>query len=167
MEMTDDEYQELAELDRIRSSNPVLDAWLQIQQQEFPAWAQRYDGDWDFTPGSLERLEALVRSRYTSSDQAWEERGSDFLQTAAWYVGEVHNRTCGTQWQYHPDSAAADPAVWPFVTVPFDRLFDFEDEDGIESDARPLYTPVNRLCGILDADGGSLITDIDIHTPPQ
>lgn len=65
------------------------------------------------------------------------------------------------------DVDGSDPAVWPFVTVPFDRLFDFEDEDGIESDARPLYTPVNRLCGILDADGGSLITDIDIHTPPS
>jgi hypothetical protein len=57
--------------------------------------------------------------------------------------------------------------VWPFVTVPFDRLFDFEDEDGIESDARPLYTPVNRLCGILDVEGGSLITDLDVHTPPE
>ncbi|MER7666071.1 hypothetical protein [Streptomyces sp. NPDC096193] len=167
MEMTDEEYQELAELDRIRAGNPVLDAWLRIQQQEFPAWAQRYDGDWDFTPASLERIEALVRSRYTSSDQAWDERGSDFLQTASWYVGEVHNRTCGTQWQFHPDSAGADPAVWPFVTVPFDRLFDFEDEDGIESDARPLYTPVNRLCGILDGGGGSLVADLDIHTPQQ
>ncbi|MEU0371035.1 hypothetical protein ABZ070_12375 [Streptomyces sp. NPDC006283] len=167
MEMTEDEYQALAELDRIRSGNPVLDAWLQIQQREFPAWAQDRDGDWDFTPDSHENMETLVRSRCTSSDQAWQERGSDFLQAAAWYVGEVHNRVCGTQWQYHPDSATADPTVWPFVTVPFDRVFGFEDEDGIESDARPLYTPVSRLCGILDADGGSLVADLDVHTPPQ
>jgi hypothetical protein len=104
-EMTQDEYQELVVLDRIRSRNPVLDVWLRVQQQEFPAWAERHGGGRDFTPASLERLEVLVRTRYAGSAQAWEERGSDFLRTAAWYVGEVHNRTCGTQWQYHPDSA--------------------------------------------------------------
>src|SRR5262249_38782083 len=113
MEISEDEYQELAELDRIRSSNPVLDALLQGGWREFPAWAQQHGGDWDFTPDSLERLETVVRSRYTSSDQAWEDRGSDFLQTAAWYVGEVHNRTCGTQWQYHPDFITVDPVMCP------------------------------------------------------
>lgn len=167
MEITEEEYRELAELDRIRSSNPVLDAWLQGRRQEFPAWARQHDGDWDFTPGSLDRLEALVRSRYAGSDQAWEERGSDFLQAAAWYVGEVHNRACGTQWQYHPDSVSVDPTMAPFVILPFDRLFDFEDEDGIDSDARPSYTPVNRLCGILDANGGSLAGDLDIYSPEE
>ncbi|MFD5394579.1 hypothetical protein ACFWJW_10175 [Streptomyces sp. NPDC127097] len=67
-------------------------------------------------------------------------------------------------WQYHPDSPEI-PGAWPFVTVPFHRLFEFPDEDGIEPDCRPLYTPVKRLCGILTPANGHLTTDPDIYIP--
>ncbi|GGX25753.1 hypothetical protein GCM10010353_45920 [Streptomyces chryseus] len=67
-------------------------------------------------------------------------------------------------WQYHSDSMDI-PGAWPFVTVPFDRLFDSPDEDGIEPDNRPLYTPVKRLRGILAPDHGHLSTDPDIYMP--
>lgn len=164
MEISSAEYEELRELDRLRSDNPVLNAWLEIQHAEFPGWAERHPGRWDFSVDSLARVEELVRSTYSSSAQAHAEEGGDFLQTAAWYVGEVHNRHFGTVWQYHPDSAE-DPGEWPFVIVPFERLEEFPDEDGIEPDGRPAYSPVNRLCGVLDPDNGHLVTDVDVHTP--
>ncbi|OEU90288.1 hypothetical protein DB35_03145 [Streptomyces abyssalis] len=166
MEITSAEYEELRELDRLRSDNPVLNAWLEIQHAEFPAWAERHPGGWDFSLDSLAQVEELVRSAYSGSAQAHAEEGGDFLQTAAWYVGEVHNRHCGTVWQYHPASSE-DPGEWPFVIVPFERLGEFPDEDGIEPDGRPIYSPVNRLCGVLDPDNGHLATDVDVHTPER
>lgn len=167
MEMTSAEYEELRELDRIRSDNPVLNAWLEILRGEFPAWAERHGGGWDFSLGSLVRMEELVRSTYSGSAQAQAEIGGDFHQTAAWYVGEVHNRHVGTVWQYHPDSLELVPGAWPFVIVPFERLEEFPDEDGIEPDGRPLYSPVHRLCGVLDPGNGHLATDVDIHAPER
>ncbi|BCK69840.1 hypothetical protein Srufu_037930 [Streptomyces libani subsp. rufus] len=164
MDITDDEYEELRRLDRLRSDNSVLNAWLTIQHAEFPGWAEQTPGTWDFSLGSLARLEDLIRSRYATVEQAHQDEGGDFLQTASWYVGEVHNRHFGTGWQFHPDSTEL-PGAWPFVTVPFDRLFEFPDEDGIEPDGRPFYTPVKRLCGILTPDNGHLATDPEVYTP--
>ncbi|MGP8297870.1 hypothetical protein ACTPOK_07955 [Streptomyces inhibens] len=164
MDIADDEYEELRRLDQLRSDNSVLNAWLTIQRSEFPGWAEQAPGTWDFSLDSLARLEVLIRDRYATAEQADQDQGGDFLQTASWYVGEVHNRHFGTLWQYHPDSVDI-PGAWPFVTVPFDRLFEFPDEDGIEPDNRPLYTPVHRLCGILTPDNGHLATDPGIYTP--
>ncbi|GFE15562.1 hypothetical protein Sgleb_36090 [Streptomyces glebosus] len=164
MDITDDEYEELRRLDQLRSNNSVLNAWLTIQHAEFPAWAEQAPGTWDFSLDSLVRLEDLIRSRYASVEQAHQDEGGDFLQTASWYVGEVHNRYFGTGWQFHPDSTEI-PGAWPFVTVPFDRLFEFPDEDGIDPDGRPFYTPVKRLCGILTPDNGHLATDPEVYTP--
>ncbi|QIY56622.1 hypothetical protein HEP86_21375 [Streptomyces sp. RPA4-5] len=164
MDVSEDEYAELLRLDRLRSDNSVLNAWLTIQHAEFPGWAEQVPGAWDFSLDSLVRLEDLIRGRYASTGQAHQDEGGDFLQTASCHAGEVHNRHFGTAWQYHPDSTEI-PGAWPFATVPFDRLFEFPDEDGIEPDARPLYTPVKRLCGILTPDNGHLATDPDIYTP--
>ncbi|MEV0092479.1 hypothetical protein [Streptomyces sp. NPDC050738] len=57
--------------------------------------------------------------------------------------------------------------AWPFVIPPFDRLYDFPDEDGIEPDARADYTPVHRLYDIRTADNGHLATDIEIYGTPE
>ncbi|MFG2833013.1 hypothetical protein ACGFWI_37100 [Streptomyces sp. NPDC048434] len=165
MDIDDDEYEyeELRQLDQLRSDNWVLNAWLTVQRSKFPGWAEQAPGTWDFSLDSLARLENLIRDRYGTTEQAHQDEGGDFLQTASWYVGEVHNRHFGTVWQYHPDSMEI-PGAWPFVTVLFDRLFEFPDEDGIEPDSRPLYTPLNRLHGILTPGNGHLSTDPDIYT---
>ncbi|MFF5715360.1 hypothetical protein [Streptomyces buecherae] len=51
------------------------------------------------------------------------------------------------------------------MIVPYDRLDELPDEDGIESDGRPYYRPAHRLCGVLDADNGHLVTDLALHPP--
>ncbi|QEV53688.1 hypothetical protein CP981_20325 [Streptomyces platensis] len=70
MDITDNEYEELRRLDRLRSDNSVLNAWLTIQHSEFPAWAEQTPGTWDFSLDSLARVEDLIRSRYATVEQA-------------------------------------------------------------------------------------------------
>ncbi|MEU3988095.1 hypothetical protein [Streptomyces platensis] len=64
MYISEDEYAELRRLDRLRSDNSVLTAWLTIHHTEFPAWAEQAPGAWDFSLDSLVRLEDLIRGRY-------------------------------------------------------------------------------------------------------
>jgi hypothetical protein len=166
--MTDEEYESLRDLDRLRSDNPLLNGWLESMRERFPAWSERHGGGWDFAVESLARLQDLVRTAYDGDcARAKADRDSDFLQVASWYVGEVHNRHYGSVWQWHPDSLAATPPVHAFVIQPFDRLEDFPDPDGIEEDARPAYTPLDRLCGFLLPDNGDLVEDTRVHEPPE
>ncbi|MFI1498033.1 hypothetical protein [Streptomyces platensis] len=79
MDIIEAEYEELRRLDRLRSDNAVLHAWLTIQHAEFPDWAEQAAGTWDFSLGSLARLEDLIRGRYTSADQAHQDEGGGKL----------------------------------------------------------------------------------------
>ncbi|WP_406478136.1 hypothetical protein [Streptomyces platensis] len=64
MDISEDEYAELRRLDRLRSDNSVLNAWLTIQHTEFPAWTEQAPGARGFSLDSLVRLEDLIRGRY-------------------------------------------------------------------------------------------------------
>ncbi len=150
MDSDDEEFEQLRRLDELRSDNPVLMGWLERQRGAFAAWTSRYAGAWNFSLGSLDRLEDLIRTSYADYEEARADGDGDLLQVASWYTGEVHNRHFGTVWQYHPDSPSAPgPPIRPFVIPLWDRLFDYRDEDGIEDDARPTFTPMEALARVL------------------
>ncbi|MFG2291183.1 hypothetical protein ACGFOU_34540 [Streptomyces sp. NPDC048595] len=71
------------------------------------------------------------------------------VAVAAWYLGEVHNRTFGTQWQFHPSFDDGNPLNHrPHVTPSWERRGDFyyTDPEHIEEDARPISSPTEILC---------------------
>ncbi|MGW8451546.1 hypothetical protein ACWGLO_08620 [Streptomyces niveus] len=145
--LADQERQHAA--DRLRGDNPVLREWLAARRAAFPAWAERARayGAWDFGAESVDRLEELIRATFSSHEDARAHEDSPFMLVAAWYLGEVHNRVCGTVWQLHPDAASFPPyTVRPFVTIPWERKAEYADEEGVEDDARPLYGPLNGIC---------------------
>ncbi|WP_329119776.1 hypothetical protein [Streptomyces sp. NBC_01465] len=82
-----------------------LQAWLAERADGFGAWAKQTGHSserWDFTPDSLDVLEALVRSRYGSEADIHAGRMDPFLQGAIWYIGETACRTKGLVWHYWP-----------------------------------------------------------------
>ncbi|MDI3417303.1 hypothetical protein [Streptomyces luteolus] len=144
------DVREAREIDVLRLENDVLPLWLQEQQSRFSEWVQEIGGVWDFSPESLDRLEAVVRERYKVQAEFRNQEAEPFLQVAAWYLGEVHNRYRGTQWQVHPDAKGRHRWKWyPFVIPAWDRVDDYEDEDGIDYDARPIVEPLNSLQAIV------------------
>jgi hypothetical protein len=154
-------------VDRLRCNNPVLNEWLATQRAAFPEWAERHGGVWDFRIESVDRLEELIRATFSSYEAARAQEDSAFILVAAWYLGEVHNRTCGTVWQLHPDAPKYPPyKVQPFVKVPWERKDDYEDEEGIEDDARPLYGPVDGICQLFKwGPDRHLRDDMNRYTP--
>jgi hypothetical protein len=156
-DMDPDEYEhylrEEKARDHISADNPVLADWLHTQQQAFAAWAHthRERGPWNFTLDSLPRLEALIRSTFTTFEQADALMDTPQVAVPAWYLGEVHNRVFGTQWQFHPGFADDNPLDHrPHVTLPWDRRDDFyyTDPEHIEDDARPIYSPTSVICNL-------------------
>ncbi|WP_306323773.1 MULTISPECIES: hypothetical protein [unclassified Streptomyces] len=140
------DVREARRIDVLRLENDVLPLWLAEQQSRFSEWVREVDGVWDFSPESLDRLEAAVRERYRTQEEFWGAEAERFLQVAAWYLGEVHNRHRNTQWQVHPDAKGRHRwKSYPFVIPPWDRVDDYEDEDGIEYDARPVVDPLVSL----------------------
>ncbi|MFG2284854.1 hypothetical protein ACGFOU_02030 [Streptomyces sp. NPDC048595] len=168
------DIREARELDVLRSENDVLPLWLREQQSRFSAWVHEVGGLWDFSPESLDLLEAAVRERLTSLEEFREQEDEAFLQVAAWYLGEVHNHHRGTQWQVHPDGKGRFRWKWyPFVIPPWDRLDDYEDEDGIEYDARPIVDPLSSLRAVLlepherPYPGRTLRSELDGYAPTK
>ncbi|MFI1767579.1 hypothetical protein ACH41H_36800 [Streptomyces sp. NPDC020800] len=166
------DMREARELDVLRSENEVLPLWLREQQSRFAEWVRENEGQWDFSPQSLDRLEAVVRTRFRREDDFNGHDGEAFLQVAAWYLGEVHNRCRGTQWQVHP--GAKGHYRWksyPFVIPPWERLDDYEDADGIDYDARPIVDPLGSLRLILPEPyerlepGRTLRSELDAYEP--
>ncbi|MFJ9420184.1 hypothetical protein ACIRPT_39440 [Streptomyces sp. NPDC101227] len=154
-EMDDEEYEEYLREektnDHVSAHNSVLEDWLTRQKEAFPAWAEQHKdrGPWDFTLDSLPCLEALIRDAFPTNDDARAHRDDPFVAVAAWCLGEVHNRTFGTQWQFHPSFADSNPYDHrPHVTLPWSRRDDFyrTDPEHIEDDARPIYSPTDVLC---------------------
>lgn len=94
------------------TTNPRLKEWTAARQTSFEQWASETGGGWDFTIESVDRLEALIRDRFTSSGDVEAAQGTEFVQGAYWYLGEVFVRVHGLQWQQRPGN---DPEDLPFV----------------------------------------------------
>jgi hypothetical protein len=87
----------------------VLDAWLATREQDFPAWATRYPGRWDFSPESIDKLTDLLR-RTTPTLEAFNDPANyDFTEGACWYLGEMFRRANPTLWQWVYRDYAAEP----------------------------------------------------------
>jgi hypothetical protein len=77
-----------------------LDLWLAGQEAGFPAWVQTYGPrvDWDFSVGSLDRLEEVLRRIVVSATDLTDDGHRHFSDGASWYLGEVLRRTLGGLW---------------------------------------------------------------------
>jgi hypothetical protein len=124
--------------------NPRLNAWRAAQEAAFEACAHENRGAWDFTPDSVDRLEDVIRGRFSTWDELSDAEDSPLLSLASWYLGEVQVRHYGAIWQWCP-TPAQPPNPWdkPFVTLPTptvdaDQLY--EDEDYV-----PGCTPISEL----------------------
>lgn len=75
------------------------------REAAFAAWVARYapDGDWDFSPDSLDALEQVVRREAPSVAELTDPARRDLLAGASWYLGEVLRRGLGGQWERDRD----------------------------------------------------------------
>ncbi|MFD7574901.1 hypothetical protein ACFV6U_30990 [Streptomyces sp. NPDC059810] len=129
-------------IDVAHADNPRLTAWPAEQRERFDDWGRLHGGGRDFSGRSLDRVEALIREHITSVAELFLHEHSPLVQNACWYVGEVHNRTRGTGWRKAPDSADGHPwSERPYVIVPFVRLDEYRDPEGIEYEARSQHPP--------------------------
>ncbi|WP_257004178.1 hypothetical protein [Streptomyces sp. SA15] len=146
----EDEHAIAERIDKAHADNPRLTAWLAEQQGRFEEWERRHGGGWDFSERSLDRLEARIREHFTSVDDLLAGEHTPLAQVACWYLGEVHNRLRGTQWRMDPDPADTHPwSERPYVIVPFDRINNYRDEEGIDYDARPQHAPLSSFMNLL------------------
>ncbi|MFE4617127.1 hypothetical protein ACFRJ7_13550 [Streptomyces sp. NPDC056747] len=163
---SEDERDITERIDKAHAENPRLTAWLAEQEGRFDDWGRRHGGGWDFGERSLDRVEALVREHVTSVDDLFTREHTPMIQVACWYVGEVHNRTRGTQWRMAPRPAGSHPwSKRPYVTVPLARLHEYRDPEGIDYDARPRHHPLSSFLTLLregpTAGRGSLRSELD------
>ncbi|MFI5936816.1 hypothetical protein [Actinoplanes sp. NPDC051494] len=82
---------------------PWLTDWLAEREKSFPDWAAATGVDgWDFTAGTVDTLEVVLRERLATEEAFTDPRHHDFLQGAVWYYGEVACRTRpDARWQYN------------------------------------------------------------------
>lgn len=90
---------------RSRSDDEVLARWIAARNDEFPRWVERFGSgqEWDFSPGSLDALEALIGRVASGPEVLLEDKANaDFVDGAAWYFGEVLRRDDPerTRWSY-------------------------------------------------------------------
>ena len=112
--------------------SPVLDDWLAARQRDFPQWATRYPGNWDFTPESIDRLTDLIHHHTPTVEAINDPANTDLLAGACWYLGEMLRRSRPSRWVYVDYTRdPGDPALVEYevqsnddrdVTGPF-RLF--------------------------------------------
>ncbi|WP_245234383.1 hypothetical protein [Streptomyces flavochromogenes] len=169
-EREEDEHAVAERIDTAHADNPRLSAWLDEQREGFADWSRRHGGGWDFGERSLDRVEALIREHVTSVDDLFAREHTPLVQVACWYVGEVHNRTRGTRWRLDPDPADSHP--WsrrPYVIVPFARLDEYRDPEGIDYDARPQHHPLSSFLTLLregpTSGPASLRAELDDYEP--
>ncbi|NDZ80652.1 hypothetical protein G3I19_19385 [Streptomyces sp. SID10853] len=150
------------------ADNPRLRTWLTAGRDAFPAWSAEHGGGWDFTPASLDRLEELVRSRFTTWQEADGARDTTLLQVAAWYLGEVQVRHCGARWRCDPDEPERPPVAggYPLVTVPRTELTDAEQyrlarEEEEDGNPTPVVDPAARIRALFTAQDSHLREVID------
>ncbi|WP_406003853.1 hypothetical protein [Streptomyces sp. NBC_00829] len=136
------------------ADNPRLNAWLAAQQADFPAWDAAHGGGWDFGPSSLDRLERLIRSRFSTWEETDGARDTVLLSVAAWYLGEVQVRHCGASWRCDPDEPD-EPVVaggHPLVTIARENMtadecarLDTGDDDDDGFVPVPVIDPASRI----------------------
>jgi hypothetical protein len=84
--------------------SPFLDRWLSERDGAFPRWiadhAEGADG-WDFSAESLDLLQAVVLGRLKTLEDFDRPENHDFIDGAAWYLGEVFRRAAGGHWTYY------------------------------------------------------------------
>lgn len=129
------------------ADNPRLNAWTATQAASFETCSPFDMGGWNFSIESLDPLEDLLRHRFTSYEDIKSARDSRLVTLAAWYLGEVHIRHHGAQWQCRPepdpDGLGHDQ---PYVTIPFDRADAYPPaDDDPDQDGRPLTVPADEL----------------------
>jgi hypothetical protein len=131
------------------TDHPRLRAWLEKQETQFPQWAASHPGVWDFSVDSVDRLETVIRTDFSSWEELRAAQGTPRVTVPAWYLGAVCVRA-GAVWKYNPDSPTdADGWEGPAVGVPGDPMEDPEHEDFYEDDDyRPAAIPVAELRGI-------------------
>lgn len=113
-------------------ASEFLANWLVERAAAFPGWivGQGNGEKWDFSPESLDTLEAVTRGRLATIDDFDELVYRDFVDGACWYFGEVVRRTHGAFWNYNggepdpEDPWVGYPYVWrdkdpPHGSVPF------------------------------------------------
>jgi hypothetical protein len=91
-----------------RTDDAHLASWLAERSAGFEAWESAYapDGTWDFSPESLDALEEVLRRVTPTGDALEDPANRDFVESAAWYLGEVLRRGVGGEWFYrNADSA--------------------------------------------------------------
>jgi hypothetical protein len=95
--------------------SPRLTAWLAERARTFDRWVATYapEGRWDFTADSLPALEELVRRVTPTPEELHDPSHRDFVEGAAWYLGEVLRRGLGGRW--NRDDRLADDRSHPFV----------------------------------------------------
>ncbi|MEW2398659.1 hypothetical protein [Streptomyces sp. NPDC046862] len=134
------------------ADNPRLNTWLATQREAFPAWAEEYGGGWDFAIDSLDRLEALLRDRFATWEEANAAADGPLLSVAAWYLGETLIARSGAQWRCVPTTPPPDlPAGGqPILIIPLEAMTDeeleaLEDEAELGEDPRPYVDPAAQI----------------------
>jgi hypothetical protein len=91
-----------------RTDDAHLVGWLAERSAGFEAWMSAYapDGTWDFSPASLDALEEVVRRVTPTGDALQDAANRDFVEGAAWYLGEVLCRGLGGEWFYRDPGSA-------------------------------------------------------------
>ncbi|UJB46000.1 hypothetical protein [Streptomyces sp. A1-5] len=107
------------------TSGSLWQEWLARQKAGFEGWSQETGGGWDFSMASLDRLEDLIRSRYSSIREIEAAEQTPFAQAAYWYFGEVFCRCHRLVRQQRP---GGDPDDKPFVIDPGDGGTAEDDE---------------------------------------
>jgi hypothetical protein len=102
-----------------------LAGWLVERRAAFPDWVRTFagQGSWDFTPDTLDALEALTRRITPSTNDLYDAANHDFVQGAIWYLGEVLRAPKGGDWYFRPGDP--DPCTGtvgqPFIKMPGPR----------------------------------------------
>ncbi|MFI8202648.1 hypothetical protein [Streptomyces sp. NPDC085937] len=150
------------------ADNPRLNAWTAARAAVFETRSPFDGGGWDFGVRSLDRLEDLLRGRFASYEDILAAHDTEFVAVAAWYLGEVHVRLHGAQWQCGPDPDPRGPGNHePYVTIPFDRADEFPPaDDDPDEDGRPLTVPLGELDALfLRGPGYHLRDTLDRYRP--
>ncbi|MFC4627780.1 hypothetical protein ACFO6V_06000 [Promicromonospora alba] len=113
--------------------------WLDLQAGSFDAWVASFGGDtaWDFTPGTLPAVQAVLRATVSTTTDLNEPEHLRLRDGAAWYVGETFRRNLGGAWV---KTRGAGKRNFPRV-------------EGLGPHGTSRVTPVIALEGALEEDG--------------
>ncbi|MGG2462733.1 hypothetical protein ACO0M4_23435 [Streptomyces sp. RGM 3693] len=155
---TEEELAELAATDDLAGpdwyDNHRLNTWLAARRDAFAAWATAAGGgtaEWDFSPASLDRLEALVRGRFASYEEMVAAHGDPFLVGAAWYFGEVQVRECGAVWRWRPRPSEDPHDTYDVPMVEGPEAAPDEDDDEEYDDPEDDHLHISDPAGELRA----------------